>query len=94
MSLLIISEEKIKQVLSQIAPPSFEVEGLELASPPALNKQKGQFMMSGTVSIPPNNEAARTALLAAFSRIDCSGIAPRTEEELRAELDEIRRRNL
>lgn len=94
MSSWTISEEKIKQALAQIAPLPFEVEGLELSSPPMLEEQEGQFVMSGTVCIPPNNEDSRMALLAAFSRIDLAGTAQKSEEELNGELDEIRRRNL
>lgn len=89
MSLLTISEEKIKQALEQITLPAFESEGLKQATAP----QPDQFVVSGTVTIPPNNEAARKRLLAAFRRIDISGAMTKTEDELLAEIDDIRRRN-
>lgn len=94
MLLLTISEEKIKQAMAQVTPPAFEVEGLKQATSPTVGPQADQFVISGTVAIPPNNEAARKRLLVAFSKIDISGTTLKTEDELQSELDEIRRRNL
>lgn len=94
MSLLTISEEKIKQAMAEATRPAFEVEGLKSAILPTPKEQPGQFVISGTISMPPNNEAARNKLLGAFNKIDSSGITLKSEEELSAELDDIRRRNL
>lgn len=91
MSSLMISEEKVKKALEQGRPLPFTVTGPELS---ALAPTKQDASVSGTVSISDSNEQARRMVLEAFKRIDTSGTVLKNEEELNAEINEMRRRNL
>lgn len=91
MSSLTISEEKIRQAMAEAAPLAFEAEEIKLASYLTVGTQEDQLGISGTVTVPPNNELARRFLRAAFRRVDQFGTA-KTDEELNSEFDEMRRR--
>lgn len=93
MSALRISEERVRQAMAQATPPSFVVEGSHFAAI-EVEEQKSSPVISGTVTpFPPNNSRTREHLLSLFRKIDQSGTSFKTEEELNAEIDEMRRRN-
>jgi len=88
---LILDEKKIKESLEYSSASSFV---LSLAV--EVETQKGSSVISGTVAIRPasNNKEAIEHLLLLRRTIEASGNNLKTQPELDAEIDEMRRRNL